>query len=620
MEPPSNALCGRCRDIDLSDALLEWRVPSPFSSSRFVFPKFNMLVPIDDTLAPDQFCFLCGNLPKEPGLLCSLSHSEMFDRETVSSAPDSFPHAAVPLAYHLDDPPSQLPYHIRGPSSPLPSGLLCIDPNCFSERFQADILLKWLYHCKSNHACGQINTDPLAHRIRLIDCHKRCTTPGDGLETYVALSYVWGSLDRSELDGLREGQLPDQMPRTVEDAMEVTRMLGLRYLWVDAYCIKHTASSTLHEQMGQMDAVYGRAHLTLIAAAGQDAESGLPGVCSPHMPFLRHGNVCLVPCYPKTPKQSINASRWATRGWTYQEALLSRRRLVFTQDLIYFECNQMSCWRAKWLPSLGLDSDTGLEKELKARSGKGPAVWNASIRNNDDTTAAKGQLLDSIRAYTKRNLSYASDSLNGFRGILNHYRTLTGGKLRDLWGLPYEEDEPSSLVPSLCWYHDESSHDADSVQISRRAGFPSWSWAGWSGAVTTMRSDGFCQRDMELVAAQDGALGPDSILEVDTVFLKTAMARQSLMRIHAASDTRTFELSREIIENSPEYRLALAATWGCFREKLCAIILQQTPKARFYARVGVVFISPNFSRYEEVAQVFYKRLVEGQPRQSIFLE
>ncbi len=37
----------------------------------------------------------------------------------------------------------------------------------------------------------------------------------------------------------------------------------------------------------------------------------------------------------------VQRSRWNTRGWTYQEGLLARRRLVFTGSQCYFQCGAM---------------------------------------------------------------------------------------------------------------------------------------------------------------------------------------------------------------------------------------------------------------------------------------
>lgn len=38
-------------------------------------------------------------------------------------------------------------------------------------------------------------------------------------------------------------------------------------------------------------------------------------------------------------KVALQASKWIERGWTYQEAALSRRKLFFTPFDLWFKCN-----------------------------------------------------------------------------------------------------------------------------------------------------------------------------------------------------------------------------------------------------------------------------------------
>ena len=42
------------------------------------------------------------------------------------------------------------------------------------------------------------------------------------------------------------------------------------------------------------------------------------------------------------PRITIKNSEWATRAWTYQEGVLSNRRLVFTEQQMHWECNGMA--------------------------------------------------------------------------------------------------------------------------------------------------------------------------------------------------------------------------------------------------------------------------------------
>ena len=83
-----------------------------------------------------------------------------------------------------------------------------------------------------------------------------------------------------------------------------------------------------------------------------------------------------------------------------------------------------------------------------------------------------------VRDYTGRHMSFASDSLNAFSAITGEFER-AGVKLR--WGMPV-----TLSSQHLLWEHEPW----DLRDISRRRGFPSWSWAGWHGtAAMNLPSD-----------------------------------------------------------------------------------------------------------------------------------
>jgi hypothetical protein len=94
-----------------------------------------------------------------------------------------------------------------------------------------------------------------------------------------------------------------------------------------------------------MDLIYSNATATLIAAAGTDPNSGLLGVGSTsraRQSVVKSSNA-EVASLLRDPAKVIRASKWANRAWTYQEAVFSRRCLVFTEQQVYIECNRIHC-------------------------------------------------------------------------------------------------------------------------------------------------------------------------------------------------------------------------------------------------------------------------------------
>ena len=95
-------------------------------------------------------------------------------------------------------------------------------------------------------------------------------------QPYVTLSYVWGNLNDNNSGSKAEEDEP--LPNVVLDAMTATKKMGHQYLWIDKYCIDQTNHGEQDFQMSYMDVIYRGAEVTIVAASGKDANSGLAGV------------------------------------------------------------------------------------------------------------------------------------------------------------------------------------------------------------------------------------------------------------------------------------------------------------------------------------------------------
>jgi hypothetical protein len=122
--------------------------------------------------------------------------------------------------------------------------------------------------------------------------------------------------------------------------------LSVHFLWVDALCIQQGDLEDKQDQMNIMDAIYSGAALTIVAASGSDSWAGLPGVRS-NTRFAQNkevvGSLTLSPAQP-TLRSSLQDSSWNSRAWTFQEAILSKRLLIFTERGTFFQCNTALWW------------------------------------------------------------------------------------------------------------------------------------------------------------------------------------------------------------------------------------------------------------------------------------
>ncbi|CAN9430272.1 unnamed protein product [Alternaria sp. RS040] len=197
----------------------------------------------------------------------------------------------------------------------------------------------WVQRCDKEHKdwCIQVESSASSSRdMKLIDCELRQIVPALPSYKYSALSYVWGTSKSGDEYECVDNILPTTLPRTIEDAMSVTKALGLRYVWIDRYCIDQGSDAEKQIQIQQMDLIYQHAFVTIVAAAGTDPHFGLPGVGATSrtpQPTAWIKGRCLVSTL-RDPRQLIKASEWMQRAWTYQENFFSARRIVFTEQQI----------------------------------------------------------------------------------------------------------------------------------------------------------------------------------------------------------------------------------------------------------------------------------------------
>ncbi|KAI1653924.1 heterokaryon incompatibility protein-domain-containing protein [Daldinia decipiens] len=260
---------------------------------------------------------------------------------------------------------------------------------------------------------------------------------------YAALSYVWG-------DNPTHVPTPNKFSQVVVDAIEVTLLMKLRYLWVDRHCINSNDEADKHHQISQMGNIYANAEITIIAAAGTDPTYGLPGISRPRkqhpdgFPYLSH---------------QIKESVWASRGWTYQEGFLSPRKLVFTDYEASYLCDTI-CLAEHAQDSMSIMA-RGVDDRLKS--------FTLSY-SEDDKIIYKYNMYrvhQMIIEYSRRQLGYPSDALHAIKGVI---KLLEIKAFTLIWGIPIHYN-----LPMIHWYHEHPTE--------RRPGFPSWSFLGWNGPI-----------------------------------------------------------------------------------------------------------------------------------------
>lgn len=366
------------------------------------------------------------------------------------------------------------------------------------------LFTEWLRLCDSTHPRCESQRDSTNVMIKefwLVDVRRACVLRAEAGSTYqyTALSYVWGPVEPLKLSKddktlqaegvLQKPENRSKIPKTIQDAMDLTASVNINYLWVDTLCIPQDDIETKQEIMQHMHLVYHNAAFTIVAAAGKDANHGLPGIqpgsrdTSQSVWKIRDRIFLGVDPEPIDGLGSgFQRSHWRTRAWTYEEALFSDRMLVFTDEQVYWYCPQTESggWREDTVAEMTDPQRINEGDEIGVRSSLvyGRTRTDGDERFDDSTSSNWTKFKHFANQYSGRELTKPYDALNAFLGIANALRE---GYSDFFWGIP-----KLHFAYGLCWYFPGAIQGCANHKfrgttdaVTRTVPFPSWCWANW---------------------------------------------------------------------------------------------------------------------------------------------
>ena len=376
--------------------------------------------------------------------------------------------------------------------------------------YNMDLIKTWIQHCQNEHHC--CNTRASSQALPLLptrvieietDGQARITETKGMRAEYLTLSYCWGQGKRmlsTLCSGLYEQfkqklPLDDTMPRTFRDALQVTKALGYRYLWIDALCIIQDDIEDLGKEMARMGVTYRHSALTIFAANGPDTDSGLfskrdaRGSKSCNVQItLKTDNNCLRTCISIQSFEQDRSNALQTRGWVLQEEVLSGRLLTFDSNAVKWTC--VTSIARENLPCMATVGDqVNAIKLMRSQSNdamrlivRRPDMFNKRPTSSYETKRKNhfDTWYDMAAHYSRRALSVDSDKLLAVAGLASlmgkHYRLtyVTGLWIEDLqvglcWSVTsrndmFRKDGPRSITENFPDYL-----------------APTWSWAAAHG-------------------------------------------------------------------------------------------------------------------------------------------
>jgi hypothetical protein len=357
----------------------------------------------------------------------------------------------------------------------------------------------WIRRCSEEHQlCLQSSPSPLPKRVVEIDGTAIKLIETDNMHgRYIALSHCWGDSRpdcTTTLSTLvrNKSEIPWQsLPNTFRDAIEVTRQLGVRYLWIDSLCIIQDDENDWMQESSKMASVYQNAHLTICATVGQNDDAGLWPRVVPKLieeVSLGHTGEQQYKLYFRdvddTWESHMNVVRahrtgrarcpLITRGWTLQERILSPRLLHYGHGELLWQCHESTtcecCFhdseRSLYMPhsdkSLYMPHSEDVTKAFRDMLSSG---------KSDDDVARNWRVL--VEHYSNLSLTDPKDVLPAISALATVCSTVRPGDtyLAGLW--------ENSIIDDMCWYANPRFHNRRPNQW--RA--PTYSWASVDGSV-----------------------------------------------------------------------------------------------------------------------------------------
>ncbi|KAE9367398.1 HET-domain-containing protein [Stipitochalara longipes BDJ] len=353
----------------------------------------------------------------------------------------------------------------------------------------------WIKTCIDSHPhCpGQPDSQLPTRILKIVDDDTLQLYSGSEKALYVTLSYCWGgpqtlSTTLSTITKHTTGLPISELPQTLQDAVQVTKRLGLEYIWIDSLCIIQDSPADKSHEIPRMALYYKNAYITICASRETCHETFLNTTdeCEVHpgtglakdllkIPYvLPEGGVETIYFREESPYW-LSWEPISKRAWTLQERILSPRVLMFGSRTIW-QCNSAQ------------HSDGGNEDWSKDTRGSAhqrlQLDFTRSTLSQDDgknsSPKATASLYEiwyrAIHEYSSRALSFAEDKLPAVAGLAIEFSNLSGDTyLAGLWR--------TQLPRELLW----STYPELHLQKPSTYRAPSWSWASVDNDITFSR-------------------------------------------------------------------------------------------------------------------------------------
>lgn len=359
----------------------------------------------------------------------------------------------------------------------------------------------WLEECLRSHRRCRTEEKPVLPKrlIRLAsyDSGPCLYEPPSGQRgDYITLSYCWGStehfLTTQRNTSSHTAGIPwDRIPQTLKNAMQLTLELGVEFIWIDALCIVQDDANDWRQHAVKMGEIYQNALLTISATASQNIHSGIfVGQRYPaHNLSGRLSSMGGVDIYVRRACRQTHVGLFEhvkllgeghrergslsilSRGWIFQERILSRRLLHCGPEELAWECmsGQVQCECSSMEP-YNLDTATlGFKENYRAIPETKKIIQDRLLQIGlseswELTNHPLREWQELLVDYSSCLFTYPTDRLVALESIAREFNKFSLGSY--FYGM-WEENLPFQLDWAV-------SH---TFSQRTRLDLPTWSWA-----------------------------------------------------------------------------------------------------------------------------------------------
>lgn len=356
---------------------------------------------------------------------------------------------------------------------------------------------KWIEFCDNNHS---LCSSPPAPKLptRVLDVGNRenqnlvklYETRGD-LGRYVSLSHCWGkkqiaTTTKATLAQLKSEVRWSQLSKTFQEAIRITRELGVRYIWIDSLCIIQDDRDDWKRESARMAEIYSNSYLNIAATGSANGDGGClfdrwtssrKSRSRVELHEIKHevrgytasifvrrllsdAHIHFTDLEPTKAEHILNAAPLLSRAWVMHERFLTGRTVHFHSAELVWECKQSLC------ECSGLDNH---KSSLIPPSSLLKPACAAALAGNKNQNELGALWFELVTLYSRLKLTNESDRLPALSGLAKSFGDLSrGAYLAGLW----ESDLPKALLWQAC-----PPISGGARRAALPNGIPTWSWA-----------------------------------------------------------------------------------------------------------------------------------------------